>query len=100
MIESMSKLNNTKINPYLMHLYFNTRLLNNSFFGCGVIKIKDHQNKAIRKMHEKNRKNITLASNFTGVALNSRKNAVRIGFIKPKTAVAMLACKLYIVNAK
>ena len=39
MIESIAKLNNTEIKPYLMHLYFNAYLLKKVFFGYGVIKL-------------------------------------------------------------
>ena len=52
----------------------------------------------LRKLHEKIAKKLRLGSNFPRAALCSRKNAVGIGMIKPKTAIAMLVCKLHIGN--
>ena len=52
MIESIAKLNNTEITPCLMHLYFNAYLLKKVFFGCGVIKKINNQDKELRKVYE------------------------------------------------
>jgi len=53
----------------------------------------------LRKIYEtKIAKKLRLGSNFTRAALCSINNAVVIGMIKPKTEVAMLACKLHIGN--
>ena len=99
MIESIANLNNTEIKPYLMCLYFNASLLKKVFFGCGLINLKDYQDKILRKLYETTiAKKLRLGSNFPRAALCSRKNALWIGLIKPKIEVAMLACKLCTLN--
>ena len=45
-------------------------------------------------------KKLTLCINFTNAVLHSRENAIEICLTNPKTVVAMLACKLCIVNAR
>ena len=70
-------------------------------FGCGVIKIKDHQDKSLRKLHETTiAKKLRLGSKFPRSALHSRNTAVGIGFVKPKTEVSTLEYKLCIGNAR
>ena len=72
-----------------------------SVFGCGVIDLKDHQPEEFRKLHETTiAKKLRLGSNFPREALNSRKNAVGLGLIKPKKVAATLAWKLYIGNVR
>jgi len=101
MIESIAKLNNTEIKPYLMHLYFNACSLKKVFFGCGVIKITNNQDKELRKLHETTlAKKLRLGSNFLRAAMHSRKSAVGIGLMKPKTVIAILACKLCVGNVR
>ena len=48
-----------------------------SIFGCGVIKLEDHKDKALRKFHEKSiAKKLRLGSNFLRAALHSIKNTI------------------------
>ena len=73
-----------------MCLHLNAHLLKKVFFGCGVIKILKRQDKELRKLNKNTiAKKLRLGSNFTRAELYSRKSAVRIGLIKPKTAVVM-----------
>ena len=76
-IESIAKLNNTEIKPYLMHLYFNAYLLKKVFFGCGVMKITNNQDKELKKSYETTiAKKLRHGSNFPRAAMYSRKSAV------------------------
>ena len=101
MIELIEKLNITDGKPHLIYFYFNAYLLKKVFFGCRVIKLFKCQHKELRKFCETTiAKNLILGSNFPRAALSSRKNAVRIGWIKPKTAVETLSCKLCIENVR
>ena len=80
---------------------FNVYLLKKVFFGCGVIKLLKRQDKELRKLYKTTiDKKFRLGSNFSIAALYSIKNAVVIGLIKPKTAIATLYCKLCIGNAR
>ena len=45
-------------------------------------------------------KKLRLGGNFPRAVLDSRKKSVGIGLIKPKTAVEIFSCKLYIGNAR
>ena len=73
----------------------------NNYFGQGAIKLKDHKDKVLRKMHEtKIAKELRVRSNFLRAALYSRENATWIGLIMPKTAVSTLACKINIENSR
>ena len=95
------KLNYTGINPYLMHMHFNAYLMKKVFFGCGIIELKDQQDRVLRKMHETTIANkLRLGNNFLRAALCSRKNAIGIGMIKMKTVMTMLVCKLHMGNVR
>ena len=84
-----------------MYLYFNAYLLKKVFFECRVINLSKEQDKELRRMYETTlAKKLRLGSNFPRTALYSRKNAVEIGLIKPKTVVATLACKLHVGNLR
>ena len=71
------------------------------FFWCRVIKLLKRQDKELRKLYKSTiDKKLRLGSNFPIAALYSIKNAVVIGLIKPKKAIATLYCKLCIGNAR
>ena len=77
MIESIENLKNKEIKPYLMSLHFNAHLLKKTFVGCWVIKLKHHQDNALRKWHEATiAKNLRLGCKFPRATLHSRKNAM------------------------
>ena len=85
MIESIAKLNDTEIKPYLMHLCFNACLLKKIFFGCVVIKLKDRQDKELQKLHKTTiNKKLILGSNFPRASFCSKNNAVGTCLIKRK----------------
>ena len=77
-----------------MHLCFNAYLLKKVCVGCRVIKLLKHQDKDPRKLCETTIvKNLRLGSNFPRAALDSRKNAVDIGLIKPKKSSSNIVLK-------
>ena len=51
MIDSIEKINNTEIKPYLICLCFNACSLEKVMFWCRLIKLKDYQYKQLRKLH-------------------------------------------------
>ena len=80
---------------------FNACLTKKKKFGCVIIELKYQKDRIIRKMHETIIvKKLRLWINFLIAALRSRNNAVGIGLIKLKAAVAMLACKPCIGNLR
>ena len=84
-----------------MNIHFNAYLTKKVFFGCGIIELKDQQDRVLRKLHEITISNkLRLGSNFPRAALCSRNNEVGIWMIKSKTAVEILACKLQIGNVR
>ena len=100
-IEPIAKLNTIDIKHYLICLYFKTRLLKKVFFVCGVIKLIDHQDKALRKLHETNiDKKLRLGCNFPRAKCYWGKNSVGMYSIKQKIVVVILAYKLYIGNTR
>ena len=65
------------------------------------MKITNNQDKELRKLYETTlAKKLRLGSNFSRAAMCSRKSAVEIGLVKPKTVIAILACKLYVGNVR
>ena len=84
-----------------MHVHFNADLMKKVGFGCGMIDLKEEQDRVLRKLHETTMSNkLRLGSNFPRAALCSRNNEVRMWMIKSKTAVVILACKLQIGNVR
>ena len=65
------------------------------------MKITNNQDKELRKLYETTiAKKLRLGSNFPRAAMHSRKSAVGIGLVKPKTVIAILACKLHVGNVR
>ena len=65
------------------------------------MKISKQQDKELRRLYETTlAKKLRLGSNFPRAAMHSRKSAVGIGLIKPKTVIAILACKLNVGNVR
>ena len=48
----MKKIMRTDMNMHQVCLYFNTRMLTNVFFGCGIVKFSTNQCDELKKTHE------------------------------------------------
>ena len=97
MIEAVFKLKNTKIVVPTAHLYYNMYLIKKVYFGCGIVHLTEQQESELKKIYEPVLlKKLRLSENFPRSVLYSRKTALGVGLLAPRTIIDALALKLYL----
>ena len=85
----------------MIYLYFNTYLLKSAFFSCGIVNLSTKQEEKLQKKYEiVIAQKMKLGMTFLRAVLYSRRKVIGIGLIRPKMAIAIQACKLYIGNLR
>ena len=97
MREAIFKLNNTNMVASNASMYYNMYLIKKVYFGCGVININQRQEEDLKKIYEPViLRKLGLSKNFPRSVLYSRKTALGVGLMAPKTIMDGLALKLYL----
>ena len=95
MIEAVFKLKNAKMVMPTTHLHYNMHLIKKAHFGCRIVHLTECQEKVLKKICEPILlKKLGLSENFPRSVLCSRKNALGVGLLAPRTIVDSLAIKL------
>ena len=78
------------------HLCYNVCLIKKVYFGCGIMHVSKQQEKELKKIYEPVLlKKLGLSENFPRSALCSRKTALGVGLLAPRTIIDVLTLKLY-----
>ena len=97
MLEAMYKLKNATMVVSTASMYYNMYLIKKVYFGCGVISITSQQERILKKIYEPIiLKKLGLSENFPRAVLYSRKTALGVGLIAPRTIIDELSMKLYL----
>jgi len=97
MLKAICKLKNTMIVVSTTSIYYNMYLIKKVYFGYGVLSITHQQEGELKKIYESVvLRKLGLSENFSRVVLYSRKTALRVGLIAPRTIIDTLAMKLYL----
>ena len=97
MREAVYKLRNIEIVPATAHLFYNAYLIKKVYFGSGVLTISEQQEEALKRIYEPILlKKMKLSEKFLRSVLYSRKTALGVGLLAPKTIVDTLSLKLYL----
>jgi len=97
MLEAMYKLKNTTMVISTASMYYNMYLIKMVYFGCGVMSLTPQQEIILKKIYEPIiLKKLGLSKNFPRAVLYSRKTALGVGLIAPRTIVDELSLKLYL----
>ena len=97
MLEAMYKLKNATMVVSTASMYYNMYLIKKVYFGCGVISIMFQLERILKKIYEPIiLKKLGLSENFPRAVLYSRKTALGVGLIAPRTIINELSMKLYL----
>ena len=97
MREAVYKLRNIEIATSTAHLFYNAYLIKKAYFGSGVITIPEQQEEALKRLYEPILlRKMKLSEKFPRSVLYSRKTALGVGLLAPRTIVDILSLKLYI----
>jgi len=97
MREAVFKLSNIEIVPATAHIFYNAYLTKKVYFGSGIFTISEQQEDALKRVYEPILlKKMRLSEKFPRSVLYSRKTAMGIGLLAPRTIVDILALKLYV----
>ena len=78
-----------------MHLHENSDFTSKIYFGCGIMEIKDAQDKKLGIMNEKPlARKLGLGSNFTRKIFHGRSSEMGVRIVAPKTAITALSLNL------
>ena len=78
-------------------MYYNMCLIKKAYFGCGVLSITLQQEEVLKKIYEPIiLQKLGLSENFPRAVLHSRKTALGVELIAPRTIIDALALKLYL----
>ena len=92
--EVINKIRHLPINMRNTYLYYN---MHQVYFGYGIMKLNQQQEKILQEMHEKTiLRKLGLRGKFLREVLYSRKTAIEIGLLKLLTIIAILVIKLCI----
>ena len=93
----MYKLKNTLVVVSTACLYYNMYLIEKVYFRCGVMSILPQQEYVLKQIYEPViLQKLGLSENFLRAVLYSRKTALGVGLLAPRTIIDMLAMKLYL----
>ena len=82
-----------------VHLCFNTCMLTNVFFGCGIVSFNNKQCEELKNIFELPIiRKMKLGDNFPRKLLHMKKSASGVGLIEPKTVIDSLSLKLCVGN--
>ena len=96
-IEAVFKLKNTKIVVPTAYLYYNMYLIKKVYFGCEIVHLTEQQEQELKRIYEPVLlKKLGLSENFPRSVLYSRKTALGVGLLAPRTIIDALALKLYL----
>ena len=97
MSKAVFKLNNITMVVSTTSMYYNIYFIKKVYFGCRVISINSKQEEILKKIYELViLQKLRLSANFPRLVLYSRKSALRVGLIAPRTIINGSAMKLYL----
>lgn len=97
MIEAMHKLKNETMAIITASMNYNMCLIKKDYFGCGMMSLAPQQEKILKKICEPIiLKKLGLSQNFPRTVLHSRKSALGVGLLVPRTIVDELSLKLHL----
>ena len=101
MKSSIKKFMTVEMKLHQVYLYFNTYMLTNVFFGCGIVNFTKKQCDELKKIYELPIiRKMRLGDNFPRKLLYVKKSALGVGLIEPATVIDYLAIKLYVGNKR
>ena len=101
MKEAIYKLRNIEIAAPIAHLYYDAYLIKKIYFGSGVMSLTEQQEKVLKQIYEPVLlRKMKLSEKFPRSVLYSRKTALGIGLLAPRTIIDVLSLKLYIGNQR
>ena len=96
LIKAMIKLLNTKLYPYMVHIYFNVYMIKSVYFGCGVISLTTSQINELKKIYEEPILiKLGLTKKFPREVMYMSKDSLGLGLLTPETILAIQRLKLY-----
>ena len=97
MKEAIYKLRNIEIAALVASLYYNAYLIKKVYFGSGVLSLSEKQEQELKRIYEPILlRKMKLSEKFPRNVLYSRKTALGVGLLAPRTIVDILSLKLYI----
>jgi len=97
MKEAIYKLRNIEIAVPVASLYYNAYLIKKVNFGSGVLSLTEKQEQELKRIYEPILlRKMKLSEKFPRNVLYSRKTALGVGLLAPRTIVDILSLKLYI----
>ena len=97
MMEAMRKLKNATMVISTASMHSNMCLIKNVYFRCGIMSLTPQQEKTLKKMCEPIiLKKLGLSQNFSRAALHSRKSALGVGLLTPRTIADELSLKFHL----
>ena len=98
---SITKLMRTNINSYQAAIYYNAYMIKSVCFGCGIIELSEEQEIELKKIYEEPLLiKLGLSRRFPRAVLHSRKSALGIGIMTPRTIIDILKAKLHVGNVR
>ena len=91
----------SEISAHPSHAYFNTCMLSNLFFGCGIVELQERKIKELKKTHELPMlRKLGLGKYFPRKLLHMKNPALGVGLIEPSEVIDLLAIKFYAGNKR
>ena len=85
----------------IAHLYYNAYLIKNMYFGSRVMPLIEKQEITLKQIYEPViLRKMNLSEKFPRSVLYSRKTALGIELMAPKTIIGVLLLKIYLGNQR
>ena len=92
-----SKLTQTNINPFQASIYYNTCMIESVYVGCVIVDLNDEQERELKiTCEEPLLIKLGLSRKFPRNVLCSRKSALGVRIMTPKTIIDILKEKKHI----
>ena len=97
LIRAMSKLKSTPISVENAYIFVNMYLINQVYFGAGIMSLTRKQEETLKKICETTLlRKLGLSEKFPRKILHTKKSQLGVGILQPSTILTILSLKLYL----